>query len=277
MTAKKAKRRTRTPSRCRERVSGTPVARADADREEASRQSRREEARRYRESIRRKAVRRRSLRRAAFGLIAVAAVGAIVFGATRSKHGAALTAQEQTLLDQADSQGKAAGCGPVQTIRAYSGASDQAHIGTQVASPPSLSSYPSTPPASGPHDGSPQGAGVYSSPPPVYSTIHSLEHGAAIVWYDPSASNQELDRIKSFFNDSVHSDHVIVAPYSYPDQGAAGKLPAGKQMVLVAWHHVESCDRPSLAAAFDFVAHYRFPPPAGESYKGDAPEKGASI
>ena len=74
MTAKKAKRRTRTPSRSKERGSGTPVARADAEREEA-RHSRREEARRYRESIRRKAVRRRSLRRAAFGLIAVAAVG----------------------------------------------------------------------------------------------------------------------------------------------------------------------------------------------------------
>ncbi len=202
-------------------------------------------------------------------------VGAIVYGTTRTKHGAALSAQERTLLDQAASQAEAAGCAPVQTIPAYAGAPDQAHIGTQVASPPPLSSYPSTPPASGPHNPSPQGAGVYSSPPPVYSTIHSLEHGAAIVWYDPSALGQELERIKSFFDDVANSDHMIVAPYNYPDQGAAGRLPAGKQMVLVAWHHLQSCARPSLAAAFDFVAHYRFPPPAGESYKGDAPEQGA--
>src|SRR6266536_3484487 len=224
-----------------------------------------------------KTSRRRYLRNAAYGLVALAVIGAIVYGTTRTKHGAALSAQERTLLDQAASQAEAAGCAPVQTIPAYAGAPDQAHIGTQVASPPPLSSYPSTPPASGPHNPSPQGAGVYSSPPPVYSTIHSLEHGAAIVWYDPSALGQELERIKSFFNGAATSDHVIVAPYSYPDQGAAGKLPGGKQMVMVAWHHVESCDRPSLAAAFDFVAHYRFPPPAGESYKGDAPEKGASI
>jgi len=209
--------------------------------------------------------------------VALAVIGAIVYGTTRTKHGATLSAQERTLLDQAVSQAQAAGCGPVQTIPAYSGAPDQAHIGTQVASPPPLSSYPSTPPASGPHDPGPLGAGVYPSPPPVYSTIHSLEHGAVVVWYDPSASGQELDRIKSFFDDAANSDHVIVAPYNYPDQGAAGKLPAGKQMVMVAWHHIESCDRPSLAAAFDFVAHYRFPPPAGESYKGDAPEQGAPI
>ena len=73
VTAKKAKRRTRTPSRSNERASGTRVARADANKEEA-RQSRREEARRYSESIRRKAVRRRYYRSAAYGLIAVAVV-----------------------------------------------------------------------------------------------------------------------------------------------------------------------------------------------------------
>ena len=146
------------------------------------------------------------------------------------------------------SQAQAAGCGPVQTIPAYSGAPDQAHIGTQVASPPPLTRYPSTPPASGPHDPAPQGAGVYPSPPPVYSTIHSLEHGAAVVWYDPSASGKELDRIKSFFDDAANSDHVIVAPYNYPDQGAAGRLPAGKQMVLVAWPSTLSRRRTGLRA-----------------------------
>ena len=33
---------------------------------------------------------------------------------------------------------------------------------------------------------------------------------------------------------------MIVAPYDYPDQGAAGTLPAGTQMALVAWHNVQS-------------------------------------
>jgi len=276
VSAKKTKRRTRTPSRPPQHGSRTPATEPDAVTEEA-RRSRREEARRYRESIRRKATRRRYLRNATYGLLAVVVVGAIVYGTTRTKHGAALGAQERTLLDQAPSQAEAAGCGPVQTTSAYSGAPDQAHIGAQVASSPALSSYPSTPPASGPHDSSPLGADVYPSPPSIYSAIHSLEHGAAIIWYAPTASGAELGRIKSFFGDPSNRDHVIVAPYSYPDQGAAGRLPAGKEMVLVAWHHIESCARPSLAAAFDFVAHYRFPAPAGESYKGDAPEQGAPI
>jgi hypothetical protein len=244
---------------------------------EEAKSERREEARRYREALRRKAVRRRYLRNGGYALILVAAIGVVVYGATRPKHGPAITAQERTLLSQADSQAKVAGCGPVQAIPPYSGAPDQAHIGAQVASPPPLSSYSSTPPASGPHDPTPLGAGVYPSPPSVYSTIHSLEHGAAIIWYEPSASGEALDSITSFFDDPARQDHVIVAPYNYPDQGSSGKLPTGKQMVLVAWHHIQECSRLSLAVAFDFVAHYRFPVPAGESYKGDAPEQGVPI
>jgi hypothetical protein len=204
-------------------------------------------------------------------------VGGVVYATTRPKQGAALTAQEQALLARASSDARAATCGPVKTVPAYTGASDRGHIGADVSSPPPLSSYPSTPPASGPHDQSPVASGVYADPPPVYSAIHSLEHGAVVLWYAPSVSGRDLDEIKTFFGDPAHRDHVIVAPYSYPDQGAAGRLPAGAQMVLVAWHHIRSCARPSLAVAFDFVAHYRFPPPAGESYDGDAPEQGAPI
>ena len=267
-----AKGRRRRPAN-RTSLSLQPASRTTED----EKRERREEAHRYRETIRRKAARRRYYRNAAYTLILVAAIGAIVFGATRPKHGPAVTTQERTLLGQAEAQAKAAGCGQVQTIPPYSGAPDQAHIGAQVASPPALSSYSSTPPASGPHDPTPLGAGVYSSPPPVYSAIHSLEHGAAIVWYEPSASSAELDQITAFFNDPAHQDHVIVAPYDYPDQGSSGKLPAGKQMVLVAWHHIQECSQLSLAVAFNFVAHYRFPAPASESYKGDAPEQGVPI
>ncbi len=144
MSAKKTKRRTRTPSRPPQHGSRTPATEPDAVTEEA-RRSRREEARRYRESIRRKATRRRYLRNATYGLLAVVVVGAIVYGTTRTKHGAALSAQERTLLDQAPSQAEAAGCGPVQTISAYSGAPDQAHIGAQVASPPPAVELPVDP------------------------------------------------------------------------------------------------------------------------------------
>ena len=113
-------------------------------------------------------------------------------------------------------------------------------------------------------------------PPDVYRTIHSLEHGTVIVWYAPGLASSDLQKITAFYRSF---DHVIVAPYSYPDQGSAGRLPAGKQMVLVAWHHLQACGQPSLAVVKDFVASYRTPTgvirPNG--YKGDAPEAGRAI
>src|SRR3546814_8016556 len=51
--------------------------------------------------------------------------------------------------------------------------------GGPAAMPP-LSSYPSVPLASGPHNPTPWSRGVYSTPPPIDQVIHSLEHGAAV-------------------------------------------------------------------------------------------------
>jgi hypothetical protein len=174
----------------------------------------------------------------------------------------------------------AAGCGTVQTISQYDPSTeDRAHIGSasEVPTPPALSTYPSTPPASGPHDPSPQPAGTYESPPDVYRTIHSLEHAAVIIWYDPSATGSALDELKAYYQDPVQQDHVIVAPYSFPDQGTAGSLPSGKSMVLVAWHHEQSCNNVSLDAAKSFVGSYRYDPQRPAAYKGDAPEVGSAI
>jgi hypothetical protein len=115
-------------------------------------------------------------------------------------------------------------------------------------------------------------AGVYQDPPPLDQAIHSLEHASVIVWYAPSAgSNAEVVKIQSFALESNERDHLIVAPYNYPQPG--GQLPAGKQMVLVAWHHMMTCNTPSLAAAFGFIHAYRVTSSCNTSaYKGDAPE-----
>jgi hypothetical protein len=191
-----------------------------------------------------------------------------------------LSPEEKGLLAEAPAGARSAGCSAVTTVRPYPGGDDRRHIGSgsSFVQLPALSTYPSTPPASGPHDPVPLGAGVYSSPPPIASAIHSLEHAAVIIWYDPStATAPELARIKTFFARGSERNHVIVAPYDYPTQGAAGKLPAGRAMALVAWHHVEYCDRPTLAIAFDFVHSYRFDLYQRGAYRGDAPEKYAPI
>jgi hypothetical protein len=146
--------------------------------------------------------------------------------------------------------------------------------GTDQPEIPALSAYPSTPPVSGPHNPRTLPAGIYSKPPPIDRAIHSLEHAAVIVWYDPAvASSPELEKIRRFFVQSDQRNHVIVAPYRYPDEGAAGSLPSGSHMALAAWHHLELCDTPNLAVAYAFVASYRFDLYRFWEYRGDAPER----
>ena len=83
--------------------------------------------------------------------------------------------------------------------------------------------------------------------------------------------------VRGFFSQKHERDHVIVAPYSYPTEGAAGNLPAGTTMALVAWHRLRYCDQPSLAVAFDFVHRFRYDLYQRGAYQGEAPEKFAPI
>ncbi|MDQ3793930.1 MAG: DUF3105 domain-containing protein, partial [Actinomycetota bacterium] len=201
-------------------------------------------------------------------------VGGVVGAVLLMNRPRGLSQNEQRIINQGRTAAQAAGCTGITTVDAYRGGADRNHVAPENA--PALSTYPSTPPASGPHLGGAQPAGVYSESPDIYAVIHSLEHGAAVIWYDPRAERSpQIQRIKDFFGEPANSDHVLVAPYTYPNQGNAGRLPEGKQMVLTAWHHEQSCDRPSLEVARAFVLQYaangRGP------YRGDAPEAGAAI
>lgn len=244
-----------------------------------NRLERKEQARKQRETLRRKMARRRFLRRTGVWLGVAVALAVVIFGIVQLSRTGKLNDEETKLLAAAPAAARAAGCGRVETIRPYgTEAEDRAHIGTPggPAAPPPLSSYPSQPPASGPHNGQPLGSGEYPDPPAVDQVIHSLEHGAVAIWYDPAAlSSQELTDLQTFFNKALEKDHVILAPYNYPSEGDAGKLPAGKQMVLVAWQRMQTCDKLSLPAAFEFVYHYAARKTS--DYRGVAPEAGAAI
>ena len=92
---------------------------------------------------------------------------------------------------------------------------------------PPLSTYPSTPPASGPHNPTTLPAGVYNTPPPVDEAIHSMEHAGAIVWYAPNAPSAVIDQIKAFYSQTanVGQSKVIVAPYDYRRKGPRASYP----------------------------------------------------
>jgi hypothetical protein len=219
----------------------------------------------------------------AAALAAIVAVVVILQPGGGSSASAQPTADE--LLAQAPGAATAAGCDAVQTVKPYDPAdADAVHIGSddRYMSMPPLDTYASIPPTSGPHNATPLAAGVYDTPPPIDQAIHSLEHGGAILWYSPDAPAAQIQAITDFYgrrvsDAAVGQDRLIVAPYDYPDQGAAGTLPAGKQMALVAWHRLQLCDQVNLAAAFDFTSQYSVPTAADREYVGEAPEPGASM
>ena len=254
---------------------------------------RQEEARLKRVQIERQMNVRKRNRTIGIALV-VAAIVAVVAVVTLSSPAKKITPvgtlpTMSALVGQAAGAATASGCDTIVQTPNYQntpGADpviDHAHIGdpTVPTSPP-LSSYASIPPASGPHNPSPLPAGVYDTPPDVYRTIHSLEHAGVIIWYSPAIStSSEIAKIKQFYSQTtnVGQAKVIVAPYDYPDQGAAGQLPKGVEMAVVAWHRVQTCATPSLAVAFTFAAQHEFlgTPIGGQTYIGVAREKTGSF
>jgi hypothetical protein len=190
--------------------------------------------------------------------------------------------EPEALLQQAANAAADAGCGEVETTPPFEPAeNDRSHITTGQIEP--LSSYPTTPPASGPHADAPLPAGVYDSltESQLFQAIHSLEHGATIVWYDPAAPAGPVERLTGFYDRRlqdapVGQDRVIVAPYDFPGD-PAGILPEGTRMAVVAWHRLRLCADVDLAVAFDFTSQYGSPTALNREYVGEAPEAGASI
>ena len=237
---------------------------------------RKEQARLEREALQRKMRRAKRNRRILLVLSGLVVVAVAAFAFTQQEAGVDVPAPDELLAQAAEAQ-TAAGCGEIRNVGAYQPETqDQAHVPPEEAPP--LSRYASVPPASGPHNEVPLGAGVYSTPPQVDRLLHSLEHGGVVVWYSPDASGQQLDRLRAFYEENAEAgSRVIVAPYDYASEGAGGQLPAGMQMSMVAWHYVQDCAEVNLAAAFDFSSKYAFPAFGEQEYLGEAPEPGGSM
>ena len=73
-----------------------------------------------------------------------------------------------------------------------------AHVAQGKAHP----DYTSNTPTSGPHWTGVAGPGIKTEPVPDELVLHSMEHGAAIVWYREGLEQTEIDKIKEAFNNS---------------------------------------------------------------------------
>ncbi|MDJ0338548.1 DUF3105 domain-containing protein [Cryobacterium sp. PH31-O1] len=96
--------------------------------------------------------------------------------------------------------------------------------------------YEQTPPAGGEHNAAWLNCGVYEQAVPNENAVHSLEHGAIWVTYDPSISDAELDRLKA----ELPSSYIVLSPFE--------DIPA--PIVLSGWNaqlQVDSADDPRIA------------------------------
>ncbi len=60
--------------------------------------------------------------------------------------------------------------------------------------------YNSNPPAGGNHYATTAHGGVYDVAPPDGNLVHSLEHGAVILWYRDDLSKADFEKLKKIFN-----------------------------------------------------------------------------
>ena len=100
--------------------------------------------------------------------------------------------------------------------------------------------YPQTPPAGGEHNPTWLNCGIYDQPVPNTYAVHSLEHGALWVTYDPKLPADQLDTLR----DHLPSTYVILSPYV--------GLPA--PIVLSGWNsqmYVQTPDDPRLPRFFE--------------------------
>lgn len=115
----------------------------------------------------------------------------------------------------------------------------------------SLVTYPQTPPAGGEHSSTWLNCGIYADPVPNVYAVHSLEHGAVWVTYDPNLSADALAALRAY----LPSSYVVLSPYV--------GLPT--PIVLSAWNvqlPVDGPDDPRIPRFFEeYWRHQNVPEP----------------
>jgi hypothetical protein len=138
-----------------------------------------------------------------------------------------------------------AGCGKVENTGGSGG-------GQHLAEGETVK-YDTSPPTHGKHAPSTIPAGAYQealSEEPIeqasiFKAVHSLEHGAVIVWHDklPADDRREIER------EYRNAEKVIVVPY--PD------LDGDDHVVLTAWGRMMTCEEASTKVVDGFIDLFR--------------------
>jgi len=101
--------------------------------------------------------------------------------------------------------------------------------------------YKRKPPTSGSHYPNPTPAGFYTEPWSYGNLVHSLEHGAVVIYYDPKKLSEEAERsLKAFA--AVHRNpwaSVIAVPNPEPNPDSAYVLTAWTKMLKLETYDVQ--------------------------------------
>ncbi len=167
------------------------------------------------------------------GLVLVLAVGAIAASKLSSNKNTVSFAKFAS----------SGGCGKVETI---SGLTRDHKDGQPLT-------FKTSPPAGGDHYSNTISTGTYdepfsstpAAPLSLGRAVHSLEHGAVIVWYD-GLTAKEKERLTDLVGGQ---EKAILVPY-------AG-LKDGNKIALTAWSKLDYCKRVSTTAVDAFIAEYR--------------------
>jgi hypothetical protein len=133
------------------------------------------------------------------------------------------------------------------------GIQDFAYQGAQHSEEPVT--YTEHPPVGGVHHPSWQNCGYYAAPIPNETAVHSLEHGAVWISYQPDLPADQVQKLKEL---AEAQSYILVSPMD--------DLPS--PVVASAWNHqlqLQSADDPGLDG---FIRLYRL--------SREAPEPGAS-
>ena len=99
---------------------------------------------------------------------------------------------------------------------------DASHVGPGVPV-----NYPTIPPYGGPHDGTPLRCGVYTEPARLENIVHSMEHGAVVLYYQPDLfTPAEVAEARSAALALLNDNHPLIFT---PNREIA------QRMVLAAW------------------------------------------
>ncbi len=75
--------------------------------------------------------------------------------------------------------------------------------------------YDEAPPVGGAHSATPMTCGIYSEPVPDENAVHSLEHGAVWITYQPDLPEAEVQALEDFVRSQSSADqnHILLSPH----------------------------------------------------------------